>query len=91
LQLKDTELGSVVVKSKYGFPKAHAPKAKFFQGFQTGDIVKADVIKGKFAGQYVGRIAIRFRPSFTLQLPTQKIVTVPGSNEEMWVSVAILW
>ncbi|EDX70918.1 HNH endonuclease domain protein [Coleofasciculus chthonoplastes PCC 7420] len=62
---------------KYGFPKAHAPKAKYFQGFQTGDIVKADVQKGKFAGQYIGRIAIRFRPSFVLQLPTQKFDVHP--------------
>ncbi|HAG81128.1 MAG TPA: HNH endonuclease [Cyanobacteria bacterium UBA12227] len=62
---------------KYGFPKAHAPKAKFFQGFQTGDIVKADVPTGKFAGQYVGRIAIRFRPSFVLQLPAQKFDVHP--------------
>jgi len=63
--------------NKYGFPKAHAPKAKSFHGFQTGDIVKADVIKGKFTGQYVGRIAIRFRPSFVLQLPTQKFDVHP--------------
>lgn len=62
---------------KFGFPKAHAPKAKSFQGFQTGDIVKADVPTGKFAGQYVGRIAIRFRPSFVLQLPTQKFDVHP--------------
>jgi len=62
---------------KYGFPKAHAPKAKFFQGFQTGDIVKANVPTGKFTGQYVGRIAIRFRPSFVLQLPTQKFDVHP--------------
>jgi 5-methylcytosine-specific restriction endonuclease McrA len=62
---------------KYGFPKAHAPKAKFFQGFQTGDIVKADIPSGKFAGQYVGRIAIRFRPSFVLQLPSQKFDVHP--------------
>ncbi|NEQ66060.1 MAG: HNH endonuclease [Symploca sp. SIO2D2] len=62
---------------KFGFPKAHAPKAKFFQGFQTGDIVKADVQKGKFTGQYVGRIAIRFRPSFVLQLPNQKFDVHP--------------
>lgn len=62
---------------KFGFPKAHAPKAKFFQGFQTGDIVKADVPTGKFAGRYVGRIAIRFRPSFVLQLPTQKFDVHP--------------
>ena len=62
---------------QYGFPKAHAPKAKFFQGFQTGDVVKADVPKGKFVGQYVGRIAIRFRPSFILQLPAQKFDVHP--------------
>jgi Restriction endonuclease len=62
---------------KYGFPKAHAPKAKFFQGFQTGDMVKADIPSGKFAGQYVGRIAIRFRPSFVLQLPSQKFDVHP--------------
>ncbi|HAJ61726.1 MAG TPA: HNH endonuclease [Cyanobacteria bacterium UBA8543] len=62
---------------KFGFPKAHAPKAKFFQGFQTGDIVKADVPTGKFAGQYAGRIAIRFRPSFVLQLSTQKFDVHP--------------
>lgn len=62
---------------KFGFPKAHAPSAKYFQGFQTGDIVKADIPTGKFAGLYVGRIAIRFRPSFVLQLPTQKFDVHP--------------
>lgn len=62
---------------RYGFPKGHAPKAKFFEGFQTGDIVKADVLSGKYAGQYVGRIAIRFRPSFVLQLPSQRFDVHP--------------
>jgi 5-methylcytosine-specific restriction endonuclease McrA len=62
---------------KFGFPKSHAPKAKFFQGFQTGDLVSASVPKGKFAGQYVGRIAIRFRPSFVLQLPDKKFDVHP--------------
>ncbi|MGK7880039.1 MAG: HNH endonuclease, partial [Crocosphaera sp.] len=58
--------------NKFGFPKSHAPKAKFFRGFQTGDLVSASIPKGKFAGQYIGRIAIRFRPSFVLQLPDKK-------------------
>ncbi|KKD38733.1 MAG: RNA-guided endonuclease IscB [Limnoraphis robusta] len=62
---------------KYGFPKAHAPKAKFFQGFQTGDIVKAEIPKGKFAGEYTGRIAIRFRPSFVLQTQAKKFDVHP--------------
>jgi 5-methylcytosine-specific restriction endonuclease McrA len=63
--------------NKFGFPKSHAPKAKFFRGFQTGDLVSASVPKGKFAGQYVGRIAIRFRPSFVLQLPNKKFDVHP--------------
>jgi len=50
----------------FGFPKAHAPRAKSFAGFQTGDIVTANVPSGKYAGSYRGRIAIRFRPSFRL-------------------------
>ncbi len=63
--------------NKFGFPKSHAPKAKFFRGFQTGDLVSASVPKGKFAGEYVGRIAIRFRPSFVLQLPDKKFDVHP--------------
>ena len=62
---------------KFGFPKSHAPKAKFFLRFQTGDLVFASIPKGKFAGQYTGRIAIRFRPSFVLQLPDKKFDVHP--------------
>ncbi|HEY9823012.1 MAG TPA: RNA-guided endonuclease IscB [Candidatus Sericytochromatia bacterium] len=51
---------------RYGFPIRHAPAQKFFMGFQTGDLVKADVLTGKYAGSYTGRIAIRFKPSFKL-------------------------
>ncbi|MEQ9354706.1 RNA-guided endonuclease IscB [Coleofasciculus chthonoplastes] len=52
--------------NKFGFPIRHAPAQKFFMGFQTGDLVKADVKTGKYAGVYTGRIAIRFKPSFKL-------------------------
>jgi 5-methylcytosine-specific restriction endonuclease McrA len=51
---------------RYGFPIRHAPAQKFFMGFQTGDLVKADVLTGKYAGSYTGRVAIRFKPSFKL-------------------------
>ncbi|MBI1927611.1 RRXRR domain-containing protein [Candidatus Poribacteria bacterium] len=50
----------------YGFPKAHAPSLKKFMGFQTGDIVKAIIPRGKSIGTHIGRIAIRYRPSFRL-------------------------
>jgi 5-methylcytosine-specific restriction endonuclease McrA len=52
--------------NKYGFPIRHAPRAKTFQGWQTGDIAKAVIPRGKYAGVHVGRVAIRFRPSFRL-------------------------
>ncbi|MEG3836606.1 RNA-guided endonuclease IscB [Microcoleus sp. Z1_C3] len=62
---------------KYGFPARHAPKAKFFMGFTTGDIVKADIPSGKYAGKYIGRIAIRFRPSFMLLLADKRFDVHP--------------
>jgi 5-methylcytosine-specific restriction endonuclease McrA len=51
---------------KFGFPIRHAPRAKFFMGFGTGDIVKANIPTGKYKGTYTGRIAIRFAPRFKL-------------------------
>ncbi|MEQ8381170.1 MAG: RNA-guided endonuclease IscB [Coleofasciculus sp. A1-SPW-01] len=52
--------------NKFGFPIRHAPAQKSFMGYQTGDLVKANVLTGKYAGIYVGRIAIRFKSSFKL-------------------------
>ncbi len=51
---------------KYGFPSRHVPRHKFVQGFQTGDIVKAIVTKGKKIGTYIGRIAVRSTGSFNI-------------------------
>ncbi|WP_369572870.1 RNA-guided endonuclease IscB [Acidithiobacillus sp. IBUN Pt1247-S3] len=53
--------------NRHGFPVGHKSGAKSFLGFQTGDLVRAAIPKGKHAGMHVGRIAIRFRPSFALQ------------------------
>ena len=51
---------------KYGFPSRYVPRFKFVQGFQTGDIVKAVVTKGKKIGTYTGRIAVRSSGSFNI-------------------------
>lgn len=51
---------------KYGFPKQHRTRQKQFFGFQTGDIVRAVVPKGKYAGTHTGRATVRSRPSFLL-------------------------
>lgn len=52
--------------NKYGFPIRHRTRCNRFLGFQTGDMVVAEVAKGKFAGKWVGRISIRSRPSFKI-------------------------
>jgi hypothetical protein len=59
---------------KYGFPKG-APKLrqKSFFGFQTGDIVKAVVTKGKKAGTYIGRVAVRKTGSFNIKTKTETV------------------
>lgn len=51
---------------KYGFPKRHVPRLKRFFGFRTGDLVKAAVPDGKYAGVHVGRVAIRATGRFNI-------------------------
>lgn len=51
---------------KYGFPRGYLMRQKSVQGFATGDMVKADVTKGKKIGVYVGRVAIRATGSFNI-------------------------
>jgi 5-methylcytosine-specific restriction endonuclease McrA len=51
---------------KYGFPSRYVPRFKFVKGFQTGDLVKAMVLKGKKVGTYTGRVAVRSSGSFNI-------------------------
>lgn len=44
---------------KYGFPRGYLARQKSFFGFQTGDIVKASVPKGKYSGVWIGAVACR--------------------------------
>ncbi|KKG10174.1 hypothetical protein EO92_08965 [Methanosarcina sp. 2.H.A.1B.4] len=44
---------------KYGFPRGYLSRQKSFFGFQTGDIVKAVVPKGKYKGILFGAVACR--------------------------------
>ena len=60
---------------KYGFPRTGPKQAKRVNGFQTGDIVRAEVLSGKKVGTYVGRVAVRTTGSFNL---TTKKATVQG-------------
>jgi len=68
LQIKATGHGSrqMCLIDKYGFPRTKAKSAKVVKGFQTGDIVKAIVNKGKKIGTYIGKVAIRVSGSFNI-------------------------
>ena len=52
--------------NKCGFPIRHRTNTKIHKGFQTGDIVKAVVPKGKKIGTYVGRVLCRASGSFDI-------------------------
>jgi hypothetical protein len=52
----------------FGFPRGYLMPVKSIKGFQTGDMVRAIVPKGKHAGTHLGRVAIRATGSFNLQM-----------------------
>jgi len=63
--------------NKYGFPRGYLMRKKSVHGFQTGDMVKASIDKGKNVGYHVGRVAIRASGSFNI---TTKDGVVQGVN-----------
>ncbi len=53
---------------KRGFPCSKPKAAKKVKGFQTGDLVRAQVTTGKKQGQYVGRVLVRASGSFDITI-----------------------
>jgi 5-methylcytosine-specific restriction endonuclease McrA len=60
---------------KFGCVRLRRPRQKVFFGFQTGDIVRAKITKGKHKGTHIGRIAIRSRGTFDIKTKTKIIGT----------------
>ena len=52
---------------KHGFPRTGPKQAKRVKGFQTGDLVRARVPSGKYAGIHVGRVLVRATGSFDIR------------------------
>jgi hypothetical protein len=61
LQIKAVGRGSrqMCKMDRFGFPRSGPKTVKRVHGFQTGDIVKAKIPRGKYAGIHVGRVAVR--------------------------------
>ena len=72
LAIKATGRGSYqrTLLNAFGFPRGYLTRQKSIMGFQTGDMVCADVPKGKKIGFYVGRVAVRATGSFNIQTAT---------------------
>lgn len=65
----------VVKSDRYGFPRGSAGRVKRVCGFQTGDLARLGVSRGKYAGVHRGRIAgIRADGRFDLNKITSRWV-----------------
>lgn len=53
--------------NKYGFPRGYLTRHKYHFGFQTGDMVKAIILKGKYKGTYFGEVACRKIGNFDIK------------------------
>ena len=63
--------------NKSGHQVRKSALIKAIKGFQTGDIVRAIVTKGKKIGSYLGQVAVRSSGSFNIKTATS---TVQGIN-----------
>lgn len=66
--------------TKHGFPRAYMMRKKAVKGFQTGDMVKAVVTKGKKIGEYTGRVVVRASGSFDITTLTGKVQGIGYKN-----------
>lgn len=66
--------------NKFDFPHISSKSKKRVYGFQTGDQVRAKIIKGKKAGCDLGRVVIRKTESF--DMITQKNGSIQGITKK---------
>ena len=81
LEIKCTGRGSYqrTRTDKYGFPRGCLMRNKKVYGFATGDMVSAEIPKGKNRGRFIGRVSVRKTGSFNIQ--TQDAV-IQGVNRK---------
>jgi 5-methylcytosine-specific restriction endonuclease McrA len=63
---------------RFGVPRTSAKGTRTVQGFQTGDIVRAEVTAGAKIGIYTGRIAVRATGSFNITTEQGTIQGIPA-------------
>ncbi|MFD8911235.1 RNA-guided endonuclease IscB [Streptomyces sp. NPDC059575] len=58
---------------RYGFPRLRRDRRKQHHGYITGDLARAVVPSGKWAGRWVGHVAVRARGQHSLTTPNGRI------------------
>lgn len=61
-------------------------RQKRIKGFQTGDMVKAVVVKGKKIGIYIGHVAVRTTGSFNIQTAND---VIQGIGHKHWIEILL--
>ncbi|MGW0995203.1 RNA-guided endonuclease IscB [Streptomyces sp. NPDC002523] len=75
LVVKATGRGSYArtTPDRYGFPRLRRDRRKQHFGYVTGDLVRAVMPSGKWAGTWTGRISVRARGQHSLTTPVGRI------------------
>ncbi|GGN61317.1 hypothetical protein GCM10011579_027460 [Streptomyces albiflavescens] len=58
---------------RFGFPRLRRVRAKQHFGYVTGDLVRATIPTGKWAGTWTGRVSVRARGQHSLATPEGRI------------------
>lgn len=77
IQAKGRQSRLMCRPDKYGFPRTKSKLGRVHFGFQTGDMTKAIVERGKKQGVYIGRVAVRSSGKFDI---TTRTGIVQGIN-----------
>ncbi len=70
----------------HGFPKSHRARQKRYFGMQTGDLVKAVVPTGKYAGTWISRVVVKARGWFDLVIGGKKASVHQQSCIRLWAA-----
>lgn len=75
LIVKATGRGSYArtTPDRFGFPRLQRARTKRHFGYATGDLVRATLPTGRWAGTWKGRISVRARGQHSLATPTGRI------------------
>jgi hypothetical protein len=65
---------------QFGFPSRHKTRLNLHFGFQTGDIVRGVVAKGKKIGTYLGKVACRATGSFNISTAVGLVQGISHKN-----------